>query len=59
MDEIVTDKQRAQAREDFENHLRFAFARIEHHVDDEEDTPEVHISVNIKTFLNIVNECKE
>lgn len=43
MGEIVTKKDKAKAREEFENHIRFAFARIEHHVDDDEDSPEVLI----------------
>lgn len=47
MGEIVTKKDKAKAREDFEKHIRFAFARIEHHVDDDEDSPEVPISFNI------------
>lgn len=43
MSEIITKKDKAKAREEFERHIRFAFARIEHHVDDDEDSPEVHI----------------
>lgn len=43
MSEIVTQKDKAKAREEFEKHIRFAFARNEHHVDDDEDSPEVPI----------------
>lgn len=47
MGEIVTKKDKAKAREEFERHIRFAFARIEHNVDDDEDSPEVPISFKI------------
>lgn len=46
----VSDKEKAEAREHFENQLRFAFARYEHHPDDDEESSEVkfvHLNLEI------------
>lgn len=41
----VSEKEKAEAREKFENQLRFAFARFDHNVDDGEENAEVSVLV--------------